>query len=346
MSMQSTQGSHPTRKHALGRRAIVAGLATPFLPRFARAAEFTWRIGHSAPVDFPLHVRLIEAVGTIASRSGGQMAVEVYPSSELGTPIGLIAQLRAGTLDAAPLTNQVLATNLAVAALPMLGFAFTGYDQVWAAMDGGVGVFLRNQIEQRLGLFSMQRSWDFGFHQITTSAKTIGSVADLDGLRLRTPPEVDFIDLLQALKARPVTMPLSAMESALASGALDGQESVLPLVKAAALFKVQSRCALTNHIWDGQWLCVSGQSWAKLPAKLQEIVTAAFNESGLAHRQDTVSAASAARTELESQGMSFNATDPSAFRKALGTTGYYAAWQKKVGDAGWNALEKYTGRLA
>jgi len=49
-------------------------------------------------------------------------------------------------------TNQLLAANLAVAALPTLGFAFGGYDALWPAMDGDLGRFLRQQFKERLGL--------------------------------------------------------------------------------------------------------------------------------------------------------------------------------------------------
>lgn len=334
-----------SRRAALGRAAL-AGLAIPFLPRLARAAEVVWRVGHSAPVDFALHLRLLEAAGTVATRSEGKMAIEIHPNSELGSPVGLLAQARAGTIDAVPLSNQMLSANLAVAALPMLGFAFSGYDQMWPALDGGVGKFLRTQIQQRLGLVAMERIWDFGFRQITTGVKPVNTAADLEGLRLRTPPEADFIALFQALKALPMAMPLSGLEQALTTRAIDGQESVLPLVKAASLQNLQSFCALTNHVWDGQWICVSGSSWSKLSPKLKDIVTVAFDESGLKHRQDTASSEAGIRVELEAAGMKFNSVDPKTFRAALRKAGYYAAWQAKMGEESWTLLEKYTGRLA
>ena len=337
---------HDNPLRAIPRRAALAGLATPFLPRFARAADIVWRIGHSAPVEFALHVRLLEAAATVAAKSEGKMAIEVHPNSELGSPVGLIAQARAGTIDAVPLSNQLLSANLAIAVLPMMGFAFAGYNQVWPAMDGDIGKFLRTQIQQRLGLVTMERIWDFGFRQITTAAKPVNTASDMEGLRIRTPPEADFIGLFQALKALPLAMPLSALDQALSSHSIDGQESVLPLVKAAGLQNTQSRCALTNHVWDGQWICVSAASWQRLPAKLKEVVTAAFDESGLNHRKDTIASEGTVRTELEGAGMKFNVADPKTFRDVLRKAGYYAAWKAKLGDEAWAVLEKYTGRLA
>jgi TRAP-type C4-dicarboxylate transport system substrate-binding protein len=346
--MHAANGANRPPASRIPRRSLLATamLAAPFLPHFARAAEVTWRIGHSAPTDFPLHLRLVEAAATIASRSEGKMAVEVHPNSELGSPMGLLGQLRAGTLDVVPMTSQVLAHDLPIAALPTPGFAFTGPDQLWSALDGGVGAYIRSQIKDLLGLVAMDRCWDFGFHQVTTSGKVIKTAADIAGLRLRTPPEAEYITLFQTLKAVPMPVPITLLRSTLRAHDVDAQESVLPLVEAANLFQVQSACVLTNHLWDGDWICVSGKSWSKLPAKLQDIVAAALNESGLHQRQDIADANVKVRKDMEAAGMTFNAVDTPSFRSALRQAGYYDVWRKKMGDDGWDALEKITGPLA
>ncbi len=347
-TQRSVQSAGQSRPGTVRRRTVLAaaGLAAPFLPRFARAAQFSWRIGHSAPPDFALHLRLKEAAAAIATRSEGQMAVEVYPNSELGSPIGLLAQVRAGTVDGVPLTSQMLSKDLSIASLPTVGFAFNGYAQLWPAIDGGLGTYIRFLTKERLGLVAMDRCWDFGFRQITTAGKPVNAAGDMAGLRLRTPPEAEFITLFQALKALPVPMPLSALEKALNSHSVDGQDSVLPLVVAAGLFRYQSLCALTNHVWDGQWLCVSGKSWAALPDKVKDMVAGSFNEAAMKQRQDVADTDRKIRDILQSNGMTFNTPDPAGFRSVLRQSGYYATWQARMGDDGWAALTKYTGKLA
>ncbi|HEY0183402.1 MAG TPA: TRAP transporter substrate-binding protein [Rhodopila sp.] len=333
----------------MSRRAVLAGatgLAAPSLPRFARASEVIWRVGHSAPVEFPLHLRLVEAARLIAARSAGRMEVQIHPASELGGAVGLLAQTRAGSIDAAPLTGKVLARDLAVAALPTLGFAFPDYAQLWSAMDGGLGGFLRARLNERLNLVAMDTCWDFGFREITTSGKVVQTPRDIEGLRLRTPAEAGFIELLRALKVLPIPMPLRSLERALGSHAVDGQEGVLPLVKAAGLFRVQSACALSHHVWDGQWLCISAKSWGRLPAKLQDIVAATLNESARRQRQDVAAAEADLREDLAGEGMTFNTVDMQGFRSALRSAGYYAACRTRMGEDGWAVLEKSTGGLA
>ena len=57
----------------------IAALAAPALPRFARAAEYSWKFGHSAPTTFPLHIRLVEAAAKIGKDSNGRMALQIFP---------------------------------------------------------------------------------------------------------------------------------------------------------------------------------------------------------------------------------------------------------------------------
>lgn len=333
-----------SRRGAL--RGGAAGLAMPFLPRLAGAAEVEWRVAHGAPSAFPIHARLLEAASAITARTGGKIEVRVVPNGELGSPIGLLAQVRAGKLDATLLSHQVLSGDLQVAAAPSVGFAFPGYDRLWEAMDGDLGSLLRQQLRERLGLFTPKRCWDFGFRQLTTASKRIETAADLVGVRIRTPPEASLLALFRALNAVPLGMPLEALDRSLRSHVVEGQEGMMPLVDVAQLYEVQSACALTNHVWDGQWVCISAASWNKLAPSLRDVVIAALDESGLRQRQDVASNEARVRTSLEARGMRFNAVDLPSFRATLQKSDYYTGARVKLGDSAWAVLEKYSGKLA
>jgi TRAP-type transport system periplasmic protein len=336
-----------TQLRGVGRRTVMlGGLSIPAVLRGARAgAAFSWRIGHSAPADFPLHVHLTQAAGVVNAKSQGQMDIKLHPNNELGGPIGMLSQLRAGTIDGALLSSQSLAADMPLASLPNTGFAFSGYDALWPAIDGDLGGLLRQSAKDRLALEIPVRCWDFGFRQVTTSGRQIQKAADIAGVRLRTPPDADLVGLFQSLKALPVGMPLQSTEIALRTKAIDGQESLIQLLKAGRFYLVQSRCALTNHVWDGYWLCVSGRSWSRLPQTLQDIFTDSFNQAAINQRKATLASDAALRSELEGFGITFNAVDVESFRRMLSDAGYYKAWRGKIGDTGWDKLEKYAGRL-
>lgn len=328
-------------------RIGAAALAAPALPRFAKAApEFQWRLGHTAPPMFSLHKRLVEAATEIGEKSGGRIDLKVHPDSALGGQLGLMAQVRGGSVEMAPVTGQSMITTLGAMFAQSVGFAFDGYDRLWAALDGNLGKALRTMIQERLTLIPMERCWDFGFRQITTRNKPVRVAADLQGLKIRTPIDGDLVNLFLALKAAPLGMNLQDLLPALQAGAVDAQDGILPLVRAAELFDQQSYCSMTNHSWDGQWLCVNFQAWRRLPEPLQIVVATAFDQAAQRQRADNMELEADVRNTLTQKGMVFNAVDQSSFRAALRSAGYYAKAKLRVGDDLWAVMEKYTGRLA
>jgi TRAP-type transport system periplasmic protein len=349
-------GRDPTRFDPIGRgntarlprRFVLAGtLAAPFIGK-AGAAEpaHVLRVAHAAPPTFPLQVRLTEAANQISLRSEGKVQLQTYPNGVLGSPLGMLAQVRAGTLDAAALSSQTLAADLVSMNLPLIGFAFTGYDQLWPALDGELGAMLIRQMRERLDLVAVGRCWDFGFRQITTATRPITQAADMAGMLIRSPPEAPFITLMQALQARPVNYSLEELSRALRVHAIEGQQGMIQLVLQAGLYQWQSHCALTNHIWDGQWLLFSRKVWDRIPADQQGIITTACDEAAQAQRKDTAAAEASTRSKLEQAGMAFNPVKPDSFRAALTASGYYANWRSKLPEDGWAILEKFSGRLA
>lgn len=328
-------------------RAGAVALATPALPRFALAApEFQWRLGHTAPESFPMHIRLAEAAAEIGKKSDGRIQITVHPDSMLGGQLGLLSQVRGGTVEMTPVTGQSLAGILGLMFVQSVGFAFSGYDKLWPALDGELGKAMRYQIQERLGMVAMERCWDFGFRQLTSRKRPVKSAADVEGLKIRTPIDPDLVGMFQALKAAPLGMNLQDLMPALQSGAVDAQDGILPLIQAAQLYEQQSFCALTNHTWDGQWLCVNIRAWGRLPDRLKEVVATALNEAAARQRADTVSMEEAVRKDLTGKGMTFNAVDPASFRSVLRSAKYYDKARQRVGDDVWGLLEKYTGRLA
>ncbi len=335
----------PTRRRLL--RVGAVGLAASILPRFAKAApEFQWRLGHTAPESFPLHKRLVEAAAEIGEKSEGRIELTVRPDSQLGGQLGLLSQVRGGSVEMTPIAGQSLAGILGLMFVQSVGFAFAGYDKLWPALDGDLGKAMRFQIRERLGMVAMERCWDFGFRQITSRKQPIHVAADLEGLKIRTPVDPDLVGLFQALKAAPLGMNLQDLMPALRARAVDAQDGILPLVQAAGLYEQQPFCAITNHAWDGQWLCVNLRAWGRLPDKLREVVASALNQAAQHQRADTVAMEVDVRKDLTEKGMTFNPVEPASFRSVLRAAGYYEQARQRVGEDLWGVLEKYAGRLA
>jgi tripartite ATP-independent transporter DctP family solute receptor len=336
-------------KH-LSRRQIMpfaaSVLAAPLIARYAHAAEVNWRIAHVAPLDTPLHRRLVEAADAIGKRSNGQMEVTVIGEGRAGIQSGLLAQVKNGGLEMVMAAGGQLASTMPLCSIPAIGFLFRDYASLWSAIDGDLGQLIRPQIKSQLGVEVLDKIWDFGFRQITTSTRPIQIAGDMAGLKIRTQIDVDQMDLFRALGAIPIVITLPYLHTALEHHQIDGQESVLPLVEYARLNEVQSFCSMTRHVWDGLWLCINGTAWSKLPDRLQRIVVNTLNGSAQHQRDDSAAMEDTIRVSLGKGGLKFIDVEPGSFRDALRTHGHYAEIRKKLGDQAWDVIQRTTGVTA
>jgi tripartite ATP-independent transporter DctP family solute receptor len=334
----------------LSRRSFTAtaaaAVATSALPRRARAAEFSYKIGTSTPSGHPFNTRLMEAGERIAKESKGRMEFQVFPDSQLGGDNDILSQARSGAIEFCQPTGQVLSSILPVAAINAMGFAFSDYSQVWPAMDGDLGAFIRAQIQAKTNLVPMEKMWDLGFRQITTSNRPVRNAADLVGLKLRVPIAPSLVSLFQGLKAAPVGMQFGEVYSALQTHVVDGQENPLSQVTAGKLYEVQKYVSMTNHVWDGYWICANPDAWAALPDDLKKLTADAFDEVALLERADLEALDKGLQSELQTKGMSFTTPDTLPFREKLSKAGFYADWRQQIGGEAWDRLEHYVGKLA
>jgi tripartite ATP-independent transporter DctP family solute receptor len=332
-----------TRRGLLG--AASAAWATTMLDHPAgAAAEFEFRLGVDTPDTHPLTLRLVEAAKAIGAQSSGRLNVTVFANSQLGGDPEMLSQVRAGGLELFAAPSLTLSILVPFSGLPSIGFAFQSYDQVWAAMDGGVGELVRDAIG-KAGLMPMTRIWDNGFRQITSASRQLNAVEDLRGFKIRVPVTALLTSLFSGLGALPSSISYSELYSALQTHIVEGQENPLAQVSTGKLYEVQKYCALSNHCWSGYWIVANRRAFSNLPVDLQEIVNANFDAAAVKERADLFALDKTLQADLTGKAMTFNKPDPAPFRTALIEAGFYAQWQKSYGAEAWGRLERYTGSL-
>ena len=332
----------------LSRRTLLAGAALPMFAvgtRQAQAAEFSLKLANNSPLTHPQTVRQMEAAERIKAASGGRLEVQVFPNNQLGSDTDMLSQLRSGAIDLFTLSGLILATLVPAASINGIGFAFKDYDTVWKAMDGKLGALVRAEIDKR-GLIAMEKMWDNGFRQITSSTHPIKTPADLKGFKIRVPVSPLWTSMFQALGASPISINFSEVYSALQTKIAEGQENPLSLIQIAKLYEVQKYVSMTSHMWDGFWMLGNKRSITGLPADLQAILARELNRSALDERADIAKLNSSVADDLKAKGLIFEEVDKPAFRDALKQAGFYAEWKKKYGDEAWAVLESEVGTLS
>jgi len=337
----------------LSRRAMLKGSATamvlggvgaPFVAR-AQDAEFSYKYANNLPDSHPLNTRAKEMAAAIKAETNGRFELQIFPNNQLGSDTDMLSQIRSGGIEFFTLSGLILSTLVPAASINGIGFAFPDYDTVWKAMDGDLGGYVRGEIN-KAGLVVMDKIWDNGFRQTTSSSKPINGPEDFKGFKIRVPVSPLWTSMFKAFDAAPASINFSEVYSALQTKVVEGQENPLVIISTAKLYEVQKFCSLTNHMWDGFWFLANRRAWEAVPQDVRTIVAKHINAAAVNERDDVAKLNASLKEDLAGKGLVFNQPVVAPFREKLRAAGFYAEWKGKYGDQAWDLLEKAVGKLS
>lgn len=335
--------SSKTRRDILIVAAGAAALlGTPALVRAQAKLKLKFS-STSNPVN-PIALRLTQAFTRIRTETNGEVDITLFPSGQLGGEIDSMNQLRNGAIDFTPLSSITLSTILPPTAVSGVGFAFANYDQVWAAMDGDLGDYMRAQMA-KVNLVGVHGVMDYGFRHMTATAKPIRNPADLANFKMRVPPGPLWTSLFKALGAAPTTVPIAEVYAALRSGVIDGTDlPLLTMIVDLKIHEVQKYISLTSHMWDGPWILANKAMWEGMSKAQSDMVAKHLYQAAREQRADVVAFDANFNARIPA-GLTVVKGDSEAFRQKLVASGFYGEWKGKLGNEVWSLLEKYTGKL-
>ncbi len=322
---------------------LTGAVGAPSLAR-AQQAEFVFKFANNLPDSHPMNTRAKEMAAAIKAETHGRLDLQIFPFNQLGSDTDMLSQIRSGGVEFFTLSGLILATLVPAASINGIGFAFPDYATVWKAMDGDLGAFIRGEIA-KANLVVMDKIWDNGFRQTTSSTRPINSPADFKGFKIRVPVSPLWTSMFKAFDAAPASINFNEVYSALQTKVVEGQENPLALINTAKLYEVQKYCSMTNHMWDGYWFLANKRAWQGLPDDIREIVARNINAAAVKQRADLAVLNVTTRDELAAKGLIFNQPEIAPFRDKLRQAGFYSEWKAKYGEQAWAILENAVGKL-
>jgi TRAP-type transport system periplasmic protein len=307
----------------------------------SKPARINYRLGANQPAHSPTARRLAEMAETIGQETDGAFRLDVFPESRLGPDPQMFADLQKGALEFY-MSGALLGGVSPTSALPLLPFAFSDSKAVFAALDGALGDIIRGELAAG-GFHAFARSWQNGFHHITTSTRPINTAADFAGLKIRSPGGAFAADFFRTLGAEAGMVPFSGMYEALKAKTFDAQSDPLGVVQSLRLYEVQKYLSLTAHWWTGFTLIANAGSWQQLPAEIQAVVTHNADKFALLQRADVEAINADGAEILARHGMTINQADTAGIRARLGD--FYARWRARFDPAAWRLLEEAAGGI-
>ncbi|MCB2100077.1 MAG: TRAP transporter substrate-binding protein [Rhodobacterales bacterium] len=290
-----------------------AVLVTGLVANGAHALEL--KLGHYAPASHPGQQAALMFADAVKARTGGAVTVKVYPAQQLGSPPEMLEQNIQGTLDMSlPTQGQLDKYDKAFAAV-LTPFVYDDYKHAWRVLDGPFLDWVAPRLEKQ-GLVFLS-NWEWGFRNVTNGRHPINTPADMKGLKMRTPPELQLQAAMEAAGAIVTKISFKELPLSLKQGVVDGQENPLSVIYHFKLYEVQPYLAITQHVYNSMVHVMSTKAWAKLTPEQQAIVREESAKAGQWMRDELAKEEAGLVEKLKEKGMQVTMPDRAAFRALM-----------------------------
>ncbi|MFH1059263.1 MAG: TRAP transporter substrate-binding protein [Pseudomonadota bacterium] len=243
----------------------------------------------------------------------GQFDVQLFPNRQLGDEKEMVEGLSFGTLDAAVITNAVIAQIVPAFQLNDLPFLYPNQEVAYKVLDGAVGQELKKKLDKK-NIFCLGFA-DSGFRLMINNVRPIFTPDDVKGIKWRVMQNPVFILMFSSLGGNAIPMAWGEVFTAVQQGTIDGLEIPVPVIFGNGYNEVCKYLSLTKHTYTVLGLLMSKKAYNKLDAKQRALVDQAAKTTIQEQREANAANFRDLVKKLADKGMQVNdIKDPAAFR--------------------------------
>lgn len=242
--------------------------------------KYTLRFGHVLTEQDAFNDYMLQWADAVNKKTNGDVLIEIYPNSELGTEEDVIEQIRQGAnigwqTDFARLGSYVNELSVCNAS-----YFVDNTDEVLALQKSKTIQNLNQQLADQYGIDNISFDWIQGYRNVFTNKKATNP-SELKGQLIRTANAPIWIESVNALGCTATPLNYGDIYSGIQTKVVDGCE--LPYNSANNL-KIQEVCKYvleTQHIYAMNTMIISKQWMDTLPEEYQKIIIDECNAAGL-----------------------------------------------------------------
>lgn len=225
----------------------------------------------------------------VDEKTGGKFTIDYFPNSQLGNDQELQGQMLAGDIDfviAQTAQTVSFVPEVAIFDLPM---SFAKYDAatIGNALNNSDFTTKINEAYKAKNMYCLHFLQGGTFRE-TTSNKKIETLADFNGLKIRTMENKNHMDFWKALGASPTPLPWSEVYVSLQQGLVDAQENATDTCVGANLQEVQDYLVMTHHILYCNQFLINAEKFDGIDPAYQAVLKEAVAEAAVTIEADLV----------------------------------------------------------
>ena len=318
------------------KKGLVSAICIAWASSAFSAVEF--KLGHFGSENHPSHIAAMQFAKQVEARTKGEVTVELYPNNALGSPPEVLEQVIMGVVDMSLSGQDQLAKHVPLFDTVSIPFSLSNAEHADRVLDGPFKEWAAPELD-KVGLVYLS-SWDWGFRQLTNSVRPILTPADINGLKIRTPPAMTYQAAMQAIGANVQTISFSELVMAMRQGVVDGQENPIGVIYNWKLYESQKYISIINYLYSSMVHVVSKDAWARLTPEQQTIVREESDSARLLMRKLTRAEELKQIADMRSKGIVIDEPELAPFQAMMGPA--YEQIKKKVGAANFDKWMEMT----
>ncbi|MEH0022426.1 MAG: TRAP transporter substrate-binding protein [Desulfobacter sp.] len=266
----------------------------------------------------------------VESRSNGNFRVDIFDSSKFGNFDSVVQGLQfnmlqmgsAATPNLAPFSDDFLIFDLP--------FLFPDYESSDLITDGPIGMNAAKALEKSgiVGLGYIE----IGFRNLWNNKKTVKTMADAKGLKIRSTPSKAHIATLKSLGMNPTPISWGEVYTALQQKTVDGIDIDLNLAWYNNFPEVNSNVTIVDSLYSPHLVMISKRFLDSLADADREMILTAFEEMKLYERKLIRDGEKEILAKLKEKGVNVTVLTPeerAAWAEA--TKSVYEKFEKRIG---------------
>ncbi|RLL43873.1 TRAP transporter substrate-binding protein [Oceanobacillus piezotolerans] len=267
----------------------------------------TIKVAHYFADNHPQNIALKEKFKKIVEEeTNGELEVEIYANSTLGAEKEFYDGVRNGTIEMG-IPGLIMQADIPKMSVPEWPFLFRDFEHVKKVLNGPIGEEITADLDTKHGVTPL--AWSANGFRMISSNRTIESMEDFEGLRLRMPNIPNYIKLGEALGTNVNPLPISEIFTALEQKVVDAQDNPVATLRNSGYYEVQSDVLESKHMFSPNIYIINSEFFNSLTEEQQQIIQKAAEEAAAYEFDLLEKSYEEDKTYLEDNGIKFTTPD-------------------------------------
>ncbi len=308
----------------------------------AMAGPTVIKIAHPNVPQHPMGQCFEKFKELVEKRSNGKFRVDIYDSSKFGNFDSVVQGLQYNMLQMGSASTPNLSPFSDSFLIYDLPFLFPDYESTDLITDGPIGIEAAKALEASgiIGLGYIE----IGFRNLWNNKKTIKTMADAKGLKIRSTPSKAHIATLRSLGMNPTPISWGEVYTALQQKTVDGIDIDLNLAWFNNFPEVNNNVTIVNSLYSPHLVMMSKKFLDSLSDEDKAMILDTFQEIKLYERKLIREGEKEIMAKLADKGVTVIVLSPEEREKwAQATSVVYEQFEDRIGK---ELIEKARATIA